>query len=271
MRKKCLLIITGALATALLFSSCFSLGGSFNPLSGIEQAASNRISAEIISATGLNGMSKKLQFQVLYAQVFYMGGFGAGTYPLEETQGTTWRIKSTDENGTASSVDAERALLKKLPNGDEWWFLAWRSGGDNIEFEGLMDKDQQAKKIRYYNQDTGRIEETVFDEPSKSSSSSDNAAPKEPASGALTQDELGTISKGKETVTVNSGTYTADRMEWTKKDDSNNATYTYTWWVDQTAPGGLVKYNWVKSGSKENIAGELYSTKKGYTTKFSSF
>ncbi|MCL2319217.1 MAG: hypothetical protein FWC45_03970 [Treponema sp.] len=272
MRKTALIMIIVSLAIFLLFGSCFSLpGGSLNPLSGLQQQASNRASAEVASASGLTGMSQKMMFNVVYAQVFYMGGFGAGLYPLEETQGTVWRLQSKDESGSVSNVDAERALLKRLPNGDEWWYLAWRPTGDSVEYEALMTKDQQAKKIRYFNKDVNRIEEAVFDDPAKSSSSSGNAAPPEPAAGNLTKADMGKYTVGKETITTNAGTYTTDKTQWTYDDKDNKASYTYTWWVDPKAPGGLVKYLWVKSGSKQSTGGELYSVKKGYTTKFSSF
>ena len=140
-----------AIVTLTMLASCFSLPsfGNFNPLAKVEA----RANAEVASAVGVTGMTRKMMFNVLYAQIFYMGGFGAGYYQLAETQGTVWRLTSVDSDGKASSVDAERALLKKLPNGDSWWLLAWRADGETWEFEVLMDKDNLAKKIRYYNED----------------------------------------------------------------------------------------------------------------------
>ena len=273
------------LLVVLLLNSCFSIGKSTGNLFGggpsrpresepafasdAKKSASDRASAEIFSATGLSGMTYKLMFNIVYAQVFFIGGFGAGFYPLEETQGCIWRIESKDEDGKISRVEAERALLKKLPNGDEWWFLAWRVDNDVFEFEALMTSDLYARKIRYFNPDVKRIEEAKFDDPSSGDSAT--LPPPEPAAGSLNISDLPRYLQGKETIRINSGTYNTDRLEWSFVNEDEKTTYKYTWWVDAKAAGGLVKYLWTKSGSKESLTGELYSLRKGYTSKFNSF
>ena len=269
MKKKVTLVITAGI-TAFLLGSCFSLpgSGSGGALGGLTDSLNKRVNAEVASATGLTGMTRKMMFNMVYAQVFFTGGFGANFYELEETQGTTWRIQSRDENGNVSQVEAERALLKKLPNGDEWWYLSWRADADNIEFEALMRKDLQPRKIRYYNEDVKRVEEAVFKE---NAGSAGEDPPPEPAASDMNLSDLSKLSVGKETIKINSGTYTADKLQWTVVNEDDKATYNYVWWVDPKTSGGLVKYEWTKSGSKESLNGELYSIKKGYTTKFSSF
>jgi len=255
----------------LLLSSCFSFfGGGSDPF-GFQKSVSDRASAEVASATGLTGMTRKMMFSVVYTQVFFIGGFGANFYELEETQGSIWRIESRDEDGNINAVEAERALLKRLPNGDQWWYLAWRAEGEAIEFEALMSKDQYAKKIRYYNADVKRVEEAVFDEPDTSNKDSETAPPPEPAVNEMDVKELSRLVKGKETIKIGSGTYNTERLEWSIVNEEDKATYTYTWWVDTKTAGGLVKYLWTRSGSKESLSGELFSLKKGYKTKFNSF
>ncbi|MCL2478188.1 MAG: hypothetical protein FWF22_01710 [Treponema sp.] len=272
MRIKGLITAIAITACVLFLNSCFSVPGigGFNPLAGLEQQASNRASAEVASATGLTGMTNKLMFNVIYAQVFYMGGFGANIYQLDETQGTVWQIVSKDENNNTTKAQTERALLKIMPDGTQWWYLAWRQDGQTNEYEALMSPDMQAKKIRYFNPDVNRIEEAVFTDTASAAGNQDSDPPPEPASSTLGKDDLSVYSKGIETVKTNAGTYTAERLEYSSTDE-DNVTTTYTWWVDQKAPGGLVKYLWTKSGSNESLSGELYSVKKGYTTKFNSF
>ena len=273
--KKSRFTIVLALAAVLLLSSCFSLpggssgSGGFNPFAGIQQAASDRASAEIMSATCLTGLTRKLMFNMIYSQVYYMGGFGANLYELEETQGAVWRIQSRDEEGRVSAVDAERALLKKMPNGDAWWYLSWRSEGEVYEFEALMDKDNQARKIRYYNPDVRRIEEAVFNEHAKTDS--EEAPPPEPGASNLDKNDLSSLSRGWEIISVNSGSYLTERLEWFFVDEEENAAYNYKWWVDSKTAGGLVKYEWTKANARDSLSGELYSLKKGYQTKYNSF
>jgi len=261
------------LMVLLLLSSCFSLPGigGFNPLGDLQSSLSDRASAEVASASGLTGMTRKMMFNVLYSQIFFIGGFGADYYNLEETQGTVWRILSTDDDGSFSSVEAERAFLKALPTGEQWWFLAWRADGEVWEFEALMDKDQMARKIRYFNADVKRVEESKFDDPAKAKAGSETAPPPAASTSGLDPKDLPRYVKGKETVKVGGGTYQTDRIEWTFYDEEEKTTYKYTWWVDPKAPGGLVKYEWTRSGSKESVKGELVSLKKGYKTKFASY
>ncbi len=268
MRKLCLSLALAA-AGALLVS-CVSVPG-VNPLGKVQEAANKRVSAEVSSATGLTGMSRKMMFNMLYAQIFFIGGFGADYYDLAETQGSVWRIKSVDSDGNASVVEAERALLKVLPSGEAWWYLTWRAEGEAWEFEALMGKDLMARKIRYYNADVKRVEEAKFDEPGKSAPDSETAPPEEAPASNLSEKDLPKYTKGRETIKVGAGTFQADRIVWSFYDEEEKTTYTYTWWVDPKTPGGLVKYEWKKSGSKESIQGELASLKKGYTTKFASF
>lgn len=261
------------LALATLLTSCFSLPGigGFNPLAGLQDQASNRVSAEVSSASGLTGLSRKMMFNVMYSQVFFIGGFGANYYDLAETQGTIWMIESFDEDGRKSTVEAERAFLKALPTGERWWYLSWRSEGETWEFEALMDKNLMARKIRYYNADVKRVEEAKFDDPATAKPDSETAPPEEAPASGLSRKDLPKYVDGKETIKVGAGTFKTERIEWNFIDEEEKVAYHYIWWVDPTAPGGLVSFQWTKDGSKESIQGELVSLKKGYATKFSSY
>ena len=231
---------------------------------------SGMASAAMASSMGLTAMTQKMMFTMIYSQVFFIGGFGATYYELEETQGAIWRVTSVDADGQKSQVEAERALLKKLPNGDQWWYLAWRVNNDEqFEFEALMNKNNMAKKIRYFNADLKRVEEAIFDENAKGDSES--APPPEAAANALALSQLFNYTTGRETIRVNAGSFNTERIEWSFVEQQENATYKYRWWVDTKAAGGLVKFEWTKSTSKESLTGELYSLKKGYKTKFNSF
>lgn len=265
-------VMAAAVMLAILVS-CFSLPGlgSFNPLGDLQGKASARASGELSSAIGLSGMTRQMMFNMLYAQIFFVGGFGADLYELAESQGTVWRIQSFDEDGRSEIVEAERALLKKMPNGDGWWYLGWKSDGELWEFEALMDRNLMAKKIRYYNDDVKRVEESVFEKASGAQQEADSTPPAEAPSSGMDLKELGSYSRGKETVKLGSGSYNAELYEWSFRDEEENTSYSYKWWVDPKAPGGLVKFEWTKSGSKERFLGELVSVKTTYKTKFNSY
>lgn len=271
--KPVAILITVLVAFSL--SSCFSLPGvgGFNPLADLQAQVSARASAEISSAAGITGMQRSMMFSVLYSQIFFIGGFGADYYDLAETQGTVWRMETRDEDGTVSVVEAERAFLKALPSGQRWWYLAWRADGESWEFEALMDSELNARKIRYFNADVKRVEETVFDDPqtTKGAEESETTAPEASPVTGLNPEDLPEYSKGKEKIKVGAGAFVADRLEWSFLDEEENVTYRYTWWVDPKAPGGIVKFEWTRSDSKEFVKGELVSMRMGYKTKFSSY
>ncbi len=274
MRKITVLLFV-IFAGAMMPQAGFSLpklGDIKNPVTNIKDKAKARLDAEATSATGMTGMNRKMMFNTLYAQIFFMGGFGAGYYELEETQGTIWRLSATDSEGTVSSVEAERALLKNLPDGSSWWYLAWRSEGEEWEFEALMDKDLLARKIRYYNEDVKRIQESEFKySKEKADPEAETTPPEEAPASTLDFSDLQNYSKGKEKIKVSGKTFNCERIEWKYYNEEDKSTLTYTWWVDAAAAGGLIKYEWTLSNSKEMVKGELVSIEKGYKTKFKSF
>jgi hypothetical protein len=281
---KAIFLVCVAATLAAALASCAVLGGalgSFDPLAGAKASAEKRANAEIASASGLTGMTRKMMFNMIYAQVFFIGGFNPDIFDLAETQGCAWRLESKDKDDKESSVvESERAFLKKNADGTSWWYLSWKTEDEEWAFEALMDSGMMAKKIRYYNADVKRIEEAVFEESADQKASKgtkadkaaqeEKAPPPESPSSDMTVKDLARYSKGKEKVSVGAGSYQADKLVWELKDEESGKKATYTWWVDAKAPGGLVKFVW--SGSDgDSLKGELSSMKKGYTTKFKSF
>jgi len=267
------LLVGGAslLSSCALLSGGGSLGAMSNPLAQVQQKAEDRVSAEIASAAGITAMERKMMFSVMYSQVFYIGGFGADYYDLEETQGSTWRIESGSNEGVPSFITAERALLKELPDGDRWWYLSWADEEEKWEFEALMTKDQETRKIRYYNPDVKRVEEAVFDLEKEPDDEDETAPPEEVPSSEYSLEDLKQNSVGTEKITVSGTTYTCEKIEWDYYDEEEGERYLYHWWIDPEAPGGLVRYNWSQPSSGDYFKGELVSLKKGYTTRFDSF
>ena len=273
--KKITLLLFAILISTIQLTSVWALpkiGNIKNPLSDIKDKANTRLNAEVASATGMTGLSRKAMFNVLYAQIFFIGGFGADYYQLAETEGTIWRLTTADSEGNTTAVEAERAMLKKLPDGSSWWYLGWKSKEETWEFEVLMDKDLLARKIRYYNEDVKRIQESEFKYSEKDADPEAETTPPEAApASSLDFSDLPNYSKGKETIKVGSKSFTCERIEWPFYHEEEGATYTYTWWVDSSTSGGLVKYEWTKSNAKDMVKGELVSIKKNYKTKFKSF
>ncbi|MBN2508956.1 MAG: hypothetical protein JXB03_01725 [Spirochaetales bacterium] len=279
MKKTHIAIICGALLVIL--GGCASLSGiadsagGFNPLGAVQAKAEKRVNAEIASGVGLTGLERKMMFNMMYSQVYFVGGFAPAHYDLEEGQGMVWSLVSKGDEGEEGQMETERALLKTLDDGSSWWYLSWSSDDAEDpaqwEFEALMDADMQAVKLRYYNADVGRIEETEFAPSAEAESEEDGTMeePEEVPSSDLETDDLSSLSRGREKVKVGAGTFNAEKLVWEITDEETGEKVVYIWWVDSSVPGGLVRYEYSAEGS--SITGELSSLKKGYTTKFSSY
>ncbi len=265
-------VIALALGLALLASSCALINsalGGIDPLAGVKASVEKRANAEVASGIGLTGMTRKLMFNIIYSQVFFVGGFNPSLYDLGVGEGAVWRMESMNKDDKKPSVvSSERALLKKNADGSSWWYLSWKTEDEEWAFEALMDNDMMAKKIRYFNADVGRVEEASFDQKVKDKNA-ESAPPEEAPASDIDIKDLAGIAKGKENVKVGAGSYNADKLVWEWIDEESKDKFSYTWWVDAKAPGGLVKFSAL--GKDSSLKGELASVKKGYGTKFSSF
>ena len=68
-----------------------------------------------------------------------------------------------EDESSSADLTTEVALLKKLDNGDSWWYIAMSDDEGKTEYEGLLDSQQRVKRIRY--KEDGEIEEYVFPVP----------------------------------------------------------------------------------------------------------
>jgi len=263
-----------ALAVALA-SGCAVMDGALNQAIG---GAMEKQTQQMMS--GLYAFDDVMLFNFAYMQVFFVGGFGSGISDYEESQGTVWKVE-TNDSGENSGFNAERALLKKLPDGNSWWYLRYESEGDNLEYEVLLDKDYQPLEMYYRSSEDPTIQHHVFeqDQTASSSGEGEDLTPEEQQqlenAGAntyvYTGDESGQYKKDRVTVSVGAGTYQADYLVYTDTDEETGETVEYHWWTTKEVPGDLVKYDWINSGNGSEVTGELVSVKKGYTSRLGAF
>ena len=170
------------------------------------------------------------QFMVLQAQVIFGYAFSAGGYwisanDLKAGEFTKFRITSGDDE----PVTLERAFLKKLDNGNEWWRVSWGDGEDTWIYEALMSEGEERQVLRLRARDADGNEGEI---PVTEGTSVYNA----PVN--LTEESIQGASKGSERVTVPAGTYTADHIVYMSAAGEGQV----EWWITKDVPGGLVKY-----------------------------
>jgi len=267
-------IVVLALVVALA-SGCAVMDGALNQALG---GAMEKQTQQMMS--GLFTFDDVMLFNFAYMQVFFVGGFGSGISDYEETQGTVWKVETNDSEEN-SGFNAERALLKSLPDGNSWWYLRYESEGDNLEYEVLLDKDYQPLEMYYRTSEDPAIRHHVFeqDQTASSSEESEDLTPEEQqqleSAGAntyvYTGDEYSQYKKDRVTVSVGAGTYQADYLVYTYSDEETGETVEYHWWTTKEVPGDLVKYDWINSDNGSEVTGELVSVKKGYNSRLGAF
>lgn len=170
------------------------------------------------------------QFMVLQAQVIFGYAFSAGGYwisanDLKLGEFTRFRITSGDD----APVTLERAFLRKLDNGNEWWRVSWDAEDGAWVYEALMSAGEERQVLRLRARDVDGNEGEI---PVTEGTSVYNAPVR------LTEESIQGASRGAERVTVPAGTYTAEHVVYMSMAGEGQV----EWWITNDVPGGLVKY-----------------------------
>ena len=256
-------IMAGAAAIAVLLSGCSVLGGVVGKATDTAVAAA------------MEPTIQQAQFNMVYGQVFYLGGFGLDYGNAKVGQLLEWRMDATDKDGKTDTLWADRALLRQEADGSQWWYLAYRTNQDNLEYAVKLDSDYNPLLLRFKNKETGQIQELKYDkaeakkgEQQMQQQQSGSTAPASERSTNVVTDQsaYAQFKKGTDTITVGAGTFTCDKLQnvYTDPNDSTNRV-SYTWWVSQDLPG-LVKYDWENLKDNTSVKGELSKRQDGFST-----
>lgn len=255
-------VLAAVIATAVVLSGC-------SVISGVVGTATDKAVSAAMQPT-----IQQAQFSIVYSQVFFLGGFGMDYGDAKLGQLLEWKMDATDSSGT-DTLWADRALLRKEADGSEWWYLAYRTNEDNLEYAVKLDSDYNPLLLRFKNKETGQIQELKYDkaeaqkgqEQMKQNQAGASAPASSRSDNVLTdQSAYAQYKTGTETITVGAGTFTCDKLQDTYTDSNDTTTkVTYTWWVSKDLPG-LVKYDWENLKDKSSAKGELVKRQDGFST-----
>ncbi len=268
-------------------SGCSSLIDAGTAISSGKERVSGAAERAVMDATGISAMQDAMVASLVYSYAFFAGGYMPGYDDFEEGEGVKWILTVTDEEGEDESATIERALLKRLPEGRQWWFLSYRSGEEEMVSEALLSEDYEIEVFRYRDPETGEINEWI---PEESEAAEEAGAETPEAEGDEEAAEAPGFYSGnwqehivgRENVKVPAGSYLADHarveMEYSSEtgEDSaesggETATVTYEWWISDDAPGKLVRYRWSESSEEGEYLGELVEHRKNYRSQLNSF
>ena len=196
-------------------------------------------------------------FMAAQAQIIFSYAFTAGGYwPADaQFQSGEWTKFQVSDNESDDSFIIERALLKRLEDGREWWRVAWKQGEEEWIYEGLIDPEQgQLQRLR--GQDTegnsGEIpiqETPVYTSPTE-----------------LSEESLEGATQGTERLSTPAGTFETTVIKYMNP----SAGGTIKWWTSDEVPGDVVQYQTLENG--EAVWTSTLSSKGAdATTKLESF
>ena len=267
-------ILSFFLVTVLVIT----LGGCFSFESLMYDAtlgkAEARVNQKVADAVGLGALEDSMIATIMYAQVFYAGGYGYGYEDFREGEGVSWNITSAG-SGSTDTVEVERALLKRNADGTVWWFLRYKAEGEE-EFlaESLVDADFNMVKFRYYDSETDSIREWI---PEKDADSTEAESVEDTSEDVgFYEGDFRNFITGTESVTVPAGKYSAEHVLIEDKyepqaEGEKGYEVRYEWWLADKVPGDIVKYKWQNLTEKTSVTGEMVSHKTGYKTRLESF
>ncbi len=193
------------------------------------------------------------QFYSIYWYSFYAGGFYFDDSNYKEGQGTSWKLSSG--NGKDELV-VKKALLKLNSDGSRWWQVKYSSGSDELVYEFLIDNEYKLLKIRFLDEDSGKVREYITTEDDFRAYNSTDMR-------EITKSDYKEWDKGTIEIKTEAGKFTADHLKYEEDKVS------YEWWISEEVPGEMIKYEW--KDSEETMTGELINITSGNKSELGSF
>ncbi len=260
-RKIIIAVLTFA---AALISGCASIQDAVvsGAVSGMSRAASEQAEQYVYKQMAPKeklpapktpgwGTFMAMQAQVVFSYTFSVGGMWIGQTGYKPGEWTKFEMIS---EGDSKPVVLERAFLKRLANGNEWWRTSWEAEGESWIYEALISKkDESLLRLRARDTDgnEGEVPVTnrqIYYEPQEVSAESIKGA---------------TI--GTENITVPAGTFSAKHVRFVNQGQGN-----VDWWLNDTVPGGVIKYE-MSENSVVKWKSELKAKGDNATTILKSF
>lgn len=204
---------------------------------GLKEGVSSIITSTKEAVTGMEKaveMGPLLEFTMLYATSVYGGGYSFEGESYKEGQGTVWLVEVEDQDKD-NSYELERALLKNMPAGLQWWQLRYSDEQGSKLYEYLIDADYNINKIRFIHPESGEIVEYIPEEQAGEDAKADRTSEVE----SISEEDYAGLNKGKETVTVKAGTFSADHLVAEDVEGAEEQ-YIFEWWLTRKVPGEVL-------------------------------
>ena len=195
------------------------------------------------------------QFYSIYWYSFYAGGFYFDDSNYKEGQGTEWKLSSSGDN---DELIISKDLLKVNEDASRWWKIKYTSGSDAIVYEFLIDEDYNILKLRFHDSDSGEVREYIpTPEELESYSMADMRE--------ISESDYKEWNKGKVSLKTDAGKFETTHLLF----EESAAGYSYEWWISDTVPGRMVKFQW--KSSEDSMTGELIKITSNNKSELGAF
>ncbi|UCF98985.1 MAG: hypothetical protein JSV89_05460 [Spirochaetaceae bacterium] len=260
------------LVLVVLLSSCSMLGDAVvgGISSGVSKGVSKGVEQEVekeVAEEAQPSQSKApaagpqwnqfmiMQAQMVFSYAFSAGGMWAGQkeYKPGEYTKFEWSMEGED------TIVLERAYLKELEDGKQWWRVSWEDSEGLWIWEVLIDPEEsgsgQMLRMRARDADGNQGEvpvsgETVYMPPAE-----------------LTKESVQGATVAKEKVTVPAGTFQSDHVIYMAATGEGQVEF----WLAPQIPGGVVRYLISEKGKGEVWTSDLIEFGKNATTILGSY
>lgn len=169
------------------------------------------------------GQFMAMQAQVVFSYAFSAGGLWPGESTYQVGEYTRFEFKPRE----GDPVTMERAYLKKLENGNQWWRVSWTDGEDAYMYEGLLSpQEERLLRLRARDPDGHEGEVPV-------SGQAIYIPPSE-----IGEESLAGATVGSEKITTPAGTFQTDHVVFMAMGSGGEV----EWWITDQVPGGVVRY-----------------------------
>lgn len=173
---------------------------------------------------------------------FHANGYAVTEQAYEPGEWTRWQMV---EDGEPTAAFLKRAFLERTEDGNEWWHVTYENAEEEeaIVFEALFSPERE-EMLRLRAQFPG-------EEPEEMPVEEDTYGYAEPT--RLTEESIEGATEGVESVTVPAGTFEARHVRY------GAASATFEWWMEDSVPGGLVRYlrqagSEAEDGTEESVS-----------------
>lgn len=166
------------------------------------------------------------------------------TRGYEPGEYTEWAVVGQDDDGPTNRM--RRAFLREDADGNQWWQVVYHdnAGDDTIIMESLFtpDREQLLRMRAEFPDDEGPreipVEEQNYHPPTR-----------------LTRESIEGATEGRESITVPAGQFQATRVRFGGAGGTSQ-----TWWLNDSVPGGVVRYAMAAENTDEPDEAEQMPT-----------